>query len=678
MTAERDVKKVVKTQFVPKKQRGDILQVNAAKVTAVGLFVTHRGQRCGVWQFGSRLHEALAADGRIEWYYVECADFQEFQTAAVATKPDVILANFHPSTMPWAAEGLRADGAVSFSVFHEASRASIAALQNRPFDILLCPDPTLIANDPGILAVPRFMPTPVKQLPPVPSVFTVGSFGFGTPGKGFEKLCALVNAQCNDARIRINIPPHDYPTIVSPEEITKIVDACRAAVTRPGIELDITHNFLDEPGLLDFLATNSINAFLYDDAPGRGISSCTDYALAAGRPIAVTRTSMFRHLSGVNPSICVEDRSLAAIAESGTNALEHYRETYAAAAAGAAWNSAILGALATRRMSRGVPDGRGFNKLLDDRSRAAYSGPLEDLRRLAPDMLERKIERANIQQAFALDAARRLAERFVAPRVLAIGSFEDTAVASLKALGYQIVEVDPQVDGRDLEEFYRDPSAGSEFDIVLCVSVLEHVPDDEAFVRQAAALLAPDGIAIFTVDFSERYPETGLRPAADQRLYTQHDLQSRLMGLLPDCALIDPPTWSDGAEDFEYEGCHYAFATWVFTRLPAEIMRYAESLKRELGGPPWKTLLAGEQLLYERRLAALEDALGVEVQRTERLTSSNTALENALGVELRRIERLRMDLRMDDSPRALRAVLPLARVIRSLMNLGRSSPPPGS
>ena len=61
--------------------------------------------------------------------------------------------------------------------------------------------------------------------------------------------------------------------------------------------------------------------------------------------------------------------------------------------------------------------------------------------------------------------------------------------------------------------------------------MLEHVADDEAFVRQAAALLAPGGIAIFTVDFSERYPETGLRPAADQRLYTQHDLRTRLMGV---------------------------------------------------------------------------------------------------------------------------------------------------
>jgi SAM-dependent methyltransferase len=223
-------------------------------------------------------------------------------------------------------------------------------------------------------------------------------------------------------------------------------------------------------------------------------------------------------------------------------------------------------------------------------------------------MLGRKIKRANIQQAFALDAARRLALRFDAPRILVIGSYEDTACASLRALGYQLEEVDPQVNGRDLEAFYREPTAAAAFELILCVSVLEHVADDEAFVRQAGALLAPGGIAIFTVDFSERYPETGLRPAANQRLYTQHDLRTRLLGVLPDCALIDPPRWSDGAEDFEYEDCQYAFATWVFTRLPPALARHAELTECQLGGAPWKALAARDRASHEREVIVLRGA----------------------------------------------------------------------
>ena len=42
---------------------------------------------------------------------------------------------------------------------------------------------------------------------------------------------------------------------------------------------------IDEDALLAFLASNTINAFLYENIDRRGISSCTDYALSSGRPV---------------------------------------------------------------------------------------------------------------------------------------------------------------------------------------------------------------------------------------------------------------------------------------------------------------------------------------------------------------------------------------------------------
>jgi SAM-dependent methyltransferase len=662
-----------------------------------------------------RLHRALREVEGLNWHYAECASLEEFYTTAEALRPDVILANLHPSTLPWAANGVPFGDALTVAVFHEASQASVAALKVWPFDLLLCPDPTLLPRDPRAVPVPRFIPTPLEDLPPPPEVITVGSFGFGTPGKGFDRLCALVNQQFDVARIRINIPPHDDLAMVPEESLREIVEKCRQAVTKPGITLDITHEFFDDAGLLGFLAENTLNAFLYDDAPGRGVSSCTDYALAAGRPIAVSRTAMFRHLIGVNPSICVEDRSLAAITGTGTAALANHRAAYAENAAGAAWNAAILDALATRQIACAVPDGRGFNKLLDDRARAAYAEALADLAVLAPDMLARKIERANVQQAFALDTVRRLASSFATPRILAIGSFEDTAVASLRALGYRVEEIDPQVNGIDLEQYYCC-SPGVGFDIVMCVSVLEHVPDDEAFVRQAAALLAPGGIAVFTVDFSERYLETGQRPAADQRLYTARDLHGRLLDQIPGYSLIDPPRWDEGDEDFEYEGCRYAFASWVFTRLPPAVARHAWAADEALGGPPWKTLLrsaehrhaekmqdiqrrhteemqaVGQQHAAEmndlqhrflteteefrRRHAEEMQAAGQQhaaemndlqhrfLTETEELGSQLAATSQRARIAEALLHDLRLNLRLPDPPIALRLMLPAARLIR--------------
>ena len=640
----------------------------ATPAETVALFVTHRGERCGVYQFGARLYAALSMTSLMRWHYAECADHDEFLSVAERLHPHVVLLNFHPFTLAWASDGVDFPSAMVFSVFHEANQSSIELGQDLPFDVMLCPDPTLLPYDPSYLPVPRFIPALLPDPTGEPVTFSIGSFGFGTPGKGFDRLCAVVNDQFDIARIRINIPPHDSAAMTPHAAIEGIIADCRRHVTKPGIILEITHDFLDEAALLDFLTSNTINAFLYDEAPGRGISSCTDYALASGRPIAVSRSSMFRHLHGVNPSICVEERSLRDIARSGIAPLRHHRTAYASAAAGEVWNRTILDALQSRRDSLGVPDGRGFNKILDDRSRAAYSSALADLRALAPDMLTRKIERANIQQAFALDAARRLADRFVEPRILAVGSYEDTAVASLRTLGYRIDEADPQVNGLDLGAFYCASDTGVAYDLILCTSVLEHVLDDEAFVRMAGELLSLGGIAVFTVDFSNQYPRTGVRPAADYRLYTSKDLRHRLAAMLPDCMLLDTPDWDNGSDDFEYEGCRYDFATWAFRKVGQSAERNAVSAQIRLGGAHWKGLLR-----EERRLA-------VESERERAAIEQHAALlQQNLAVVTGKLDALLQDLRLEEGPKALRIVMPVARLIRRvhyLLHPPRVAPPP--
>jgi SAM-dependent methyltransferase len=190
--------------------------------------------------------------------------------------------------------------------------------------------------------------------------------------------------------------------------------------------------------------------------------------------------------------------------------------------------------------------------------------------------LARKIDRANIQQAFALDTAERMIARYHEPRILAIGSFEDTAVAVLRAKGFRLDEVDPNVNNTDLATFFASPAAITRsYDVVLCVSVLEHVEDDLLFMRNIGDLLAPGGVAILTVDFSNRYPVTGRKPTMDVRLYTTFDIRDRLMSALPDCGLLDSPAWDDAEDDFTFDGCLYSFACWVFRKFDAPTLRYA-------------------------------------------------------------------------------------------------------
>jgi FkbM family methyltransferase len=541
------------------------------------LLVSHRGERCGVHQFGRRLFETVQSGGQIDWRYVECGSMDEFLAGAAIFSPDAVVLNYHPATLAWVADArLKTCGVPCFAVFHEACQISADALDAGLFEYLLCPDPTLLPRNPLAVPVPRFIPCPRPAAAQRPGLFTVGSFGFATPGKGFERLCGLVNAEFDSARIRINIPPHDIGTLILPAALDALLAECRNRVSKPGITLEITHDFMDEETLLDFLSGNTINAFLYENAEQRGISSCIDYALASGRPVAVSGSSMFRNLHRVTPSISVEERSLREIAASGIAPLSHHIAQYAPKASSTAWNNAILEALELRRLCRSVPDGRGFNKILDDRSRLAYGRALDDLQLYAPDLLTRKIERANIQQAFALDAAERLIARYSEPRILAVGSFEDTTVAVLRAKGFRLDEVDPNVNQRDLGTFFEsDDAIVQSYDVVLCVSVLEHVENDGRFVRTIADLLAPGGVAIFTVDFSNLYPLTGRKPAVDQRLYTTSDIRDRLMSVLPDCGLLDFPGWNDGVDEFTFDGCDYSFASWVFRKFNPQVLRHA-------------------------------------------------------------------------------------------------------
>jgi SAM-dependent methyltransferase len=623
-----------------------------------GLFVSHRGQRCGVYQFGRRVFNALSRGKNINWQYLECDGAEEALSALSSIKPDIIVLNYHPATLDWAPTSCWRDyGAVVFSIFHEAHQSATDRAEPSFFDFLLCSDPTLIPRNPIIVPVPRVtVDCKIMEIAP-PELFTVGSFGFATHGKGFDRLCAQVNAEFDQARIRLNIPPHDKENMVAREYFDAVLASCRSAVTKPGIDLVITHDFLDDSSLMQFLAGHTVNAFFYEDQDGRGISSCTDYALASSRPLAITKSSMLRHLHGINPSICIEDCSLQAIAERGGEELAPLRVAYSYDHAGAAWERAMLNAIDRLSLSHSVPDGRGFNKILDDSSRQAYGIALRLQEKHAPEILSRKIERANIQQAFALDTAMRLLPRSGFARILAIGSFEDTAVATLKAMGYQVDEIDPNVNGVDLETFYRSPSAEmAGYDLILCVSVLEHVRDDQPFVRMAADLLAPNGIAVFTVDFAESYVSGDKTPQADERFYTANDIGSRLMTTLPDCSLLDVPRWNQGVEDFEYEDCKYGFAGWVFRKFGEDILR--RSYRDGNGTPAWKQLLA-ETALSETNIGGIKELFHLANVANISRSSNNSN-------ELEVIHRLVYDLRFDGGSRELQLALKLARLVRKI------------
>ncbi len=578
------------------------------------LIISHKEQQCGVYQYGRNIADALRKSNKYHFMYAECSSAEEFLSIVNSIIPAAIIYNYHPyppSTLPWLKKKIiRKVKLPHIDIMHEATQQMADSAGGSFFQYHIAPDPTLLLKNPIVYKTGRLIPkySNICDLPEIP---TIGGFGFGTAGKGFERLVSTVQKEFDEAIIRLHIPFAAFGDSDG-SEARAIGKRCKGLIVKSGIKLILSHDFLSQEQLLDFLAKNSINAFFYEENKGRGISSVIDYALAVQRPLAITRSNMFRHIHGASPSICIEDASLKEIMNNGFEPLlQFFREwnednfiwdyerimeevlgsmrisvssgiigrlrktLHGSKAKGIReyWTPAVkdMGAeIPTARSDRYsvscVPDVKSFNRILDNAARKQYKPVINDLFDIVPEMMARKIPEANVQQAFVLDSVCRFESRYSFPKILCIGSYDDTAAAALRKLGYKMDEVDPVLN-YDLRTFMDKPSTMREsYDIIFSTSVIEHVENDEEFLTQMAELLAGGGTGILTCDYNDQYKPGDPIPAEDFRLYTQKDFKERLLPLLKDCSLVDSPQWDCPNPDFTYAGCRYTFATLVFRK----------------------------------------------------------------------------------------------------------------
>ncbi len=162
------------------------------------------------------------------------------------------------------------------------------------FDAYCVPDPTMRHPDPRVYAFPRPLEE-VEDLPPYvdPGVPLIGSFGFATPGKGFDMVVWAVGKEFDRAVVRLNIPPATFGD-VSGEAAREVARTCRR-LARPGVDVLVSHEYLSKEELIRWCATNTINLFFYDrDLPG--LAATTDQAVTAQRPLLVSPCETFRHI----------------------------------------------------------------------------------------------------------------------------------------------------------------------------------------------------------------------------------------------------------------------------------------------------------------------------------------------------------------------------------------------
>ena len=551
-------------------QRRRMLSTNSSAREGTVLIVNHAKERCGINQYGLNVYNALAPSSRYAIAYAECETESELLDALVAFNPSVILYNYYPATMPWLSRTVtRKLVPVQLGMMHEVTQEDADAASAEMFDFHICPDPTLVERNPLAIKVPRIVPSYSGRVSP-PERPRIGSFGFGFHDKGFVKLIETVQSEFDEADIEILMPFNDVVDVAGRTHALETAQRCRAAVTKPGIRLNISHDFLSREQLLNFLAGNTLNAFFYDVHKRRGISSTIEHALAVDRPLAITRCGMFRHVSSASPSICIEDSSLKEIIRNGTKPLAGFREDWTQARFLSSLERVFDRTLEKRR---DVDAGeKRFNRILDNRARLELFERIGELFAAAPAIMTRKIQEANVQQAFVADAVLQFAGDMKSPKLLCVGSHEDTATDLLRRHGLCPEEIDPTIN-YDLNAFFHLPTTKPEsYDIVYSTSVIEHVPDDDLFMEQICKLLKKDGVGVLTCDFNDSWRPGMPKPAVDQRLYTLNDLDIRFRRILErnGCDFVDEPQWKTGKPDFRYMGVYlYTFAAIVFRKTRA-------------------------------------------------------------------------------------------------------------
>lgn len=592
--------------------------------------MNHHSSRCGVYEFGRNVFNCIKKSKKYKFIYVEVDSFQNLLKEIVKHRPRAIIYNYMLTTMEWSYGPSKEEG-VFLNRFYHIPVIQIGIIHaveqfvadeatgrkkyvhtrdyNKLFDYYIAPDPTLLLKNSLVYKTGRPL-MKYKNKFPMPDIPSFGTAGLAKTNMHYIRFVEKVQDEYDEAVIKINIPKGTY----GDNCFHKIKNDLEGIIYKNGIKLELTRKYFTTEELLDFLAQNTANFFVYSNGTrkrreARGISSSLDNALSVRRPVILSDDTMYKHVLSEIDNIDMDKNSIHEIVNNGFEQFENLynawqpecmrweyerivddifikiKEMPIRTVVRMMWNTQIarqndqwIGGIKLKDDDmtptessfpvcynlQGVP----INRVLDDFSREAYRDIIEYMKQLLPNNMQQKIEEANVQQAFVADMVLKLSRQFDKMNILCVGCFTDTAYLILKKIGLNVVGIDPVVN-YDLKTFLDRPDQRHQkYHIIFSTSVIEHVEDDEEFVRDIANKLEKNGYFVMTCDYLDDYKPGDKKPGCDFRLYTEYDLKTRLISNMPGCKLVGECDWKDKKTDYEDDtGFKYSFASFVAQKM---------------------------------------------------------------------------------------------------------------
>ncbi|MHA2047132.1 MAG: hypothetical protein ACW99G_20260 [Candidatus Thorarchaeota archaeon] len=287
------------------------------------LFINSSITACGVHQYGFNIAQTIKKHSKsYDYDYRECNSEAEFISILTSHPYVAVIYNYHPSTIGWATQRLenRCPNVPHIAIVHEPG------LHGAPFKYKVSQDPTAEEKPPYFKQYSRNI-FDYENLYPDPEVPTIGSFGFAWADKGFEMMVDQIKKEYTVAKVRLHLPKSHFGDPRG-DLGTHVASTCADMLKGTDISLEVSREWKSLYDLIDWLAQNTINAFFYDYKDGRGISGPPDFAMAARRPMILTKSYMFKHLWNTSPSIFIEDSSISQVIKQGLKPLEPYYEIW--------------------------------------------------------------------------------------------------------------------------------------------------------------------------------------------------------------------------------------------------------------------------------------------------------------------------------------------------------------
>jgi len=323
----------LKTNYIPKfkikSNHVQILMLNSAK------------KRCGVYQYGNNIFTEISKINNLNSKIVDVANEHEYQKAVYQYKPEAVIFNYYPATMPWLNSTItKSLNSKKLGILHEMNERIVSELNNELFDMHIVPDPTLNSNRKDVFQAPRLVKNYCNYFPE-PEIPTFGSFGFGFANKGFERIIDLVQDEYDIANIKFLMPFNEVVE-KNGNYAREVAEKCRERVRKKGINLIINHDFLAEKDLIDSLAQNTANIFLYDERIAKGISSVLEYAIAARRPLIINKCPMFRHVFNSEQRVLINNKTIKSILKERSTTIIPFLNSWSSAQFQRVWESFLF------------------------------------------------------------------------------------------------------------------------------------------------------------------------------------------------------------------------------------------------------------------------------------------------------------------------------------------------